>query len=62
MPAVPLKALRPYLRRVAAALSGLTPQDREELVAMLELGALIREARYLLMREIDQPEPGKDEE
>jgi len=48
--------LRPFLRRVATALAGLGEADREELVQMLELGALIREARYVLIREIDHEE------
>lgn len=50
--------LRPLLRRVAMALTGLGAEDREDLVQMLELGALIREARTVLIREID----GEDEE
>ena len=54
MARVRLAALRPYLRRVAAALAELDPEDREELVQMLELGALIREARNILIREIDR--------
>jgi len=53
MSRVRLAALRPYLRRVAAALAELDPEDRQELVQMLELGALIREARNVLIREID---------
>jgi len=53
MARAPLAALRPYLRRVAEALAGLGPDDREELIQMLELGALIREARTVLIREIE---------
>jgi len=53
MARAPLAALRPYLRRVAEARSGLGPDDREELIQMLELGALIREARTVLIREIE---------
>jgi len=57
-----LAELRPYLRRVATALAGLAPDDREELVQMLELGALVREARTVLIREIEDGEPEEEEE
>lgn len=49
-----LLALRPSLRRAARALAGLRPEDREDLLRMLELGALIREAEYALLEEIDR--------
>jgi len=61
MERVRLFALRPYLRRVAAALADLDPADQEELVQMLELGALIREARNILIREIDRAEENGEE-
>jgi len=61
MARVRLAALRPYLRRVAAALADLDPEDRQELVQMLELGALIREARNVLIREIDRAEEDGEE-
>jgi len=61
MARVRLVALRPYLRRVAAALAELDPEDQQELVQMLELGALIREARNVLIREIDRAEEDGEE-
>jgi len=57
-----LAELRPYLRRVATALAGIAHDDREELVQMLELGALVREARTVLIREIEDGEPEEEEE
>ncbi|MFQ5348114.1 MAG: hypothetical protein ACE5ED_09770 [Rhodothalassiaceae bacterium] len=61
MARIRLAALRPYLRRVAAALSELDPEDRQELVQMLELGVLIREARNILIREIDRADEDGEE-
>lgn len=61
MARVRLVVLRPYLRRVAAALAELDPEDREELVQMLEPGALIREARNVLIREIDRADEDGEE-
>lgn len=53
--------LKPLLRRVAVALGVLTAEDREELVQMLELGALVRETRTVLIREVEREEERGEE-
>lgn len=53
------------LGRVNRALKDLPHQEQAELVEMLELGALIREARLAILKEIedhDSPDNGKPRE